>query len=1227
MKKISFRFMAAVIAFLLCFSCIPVNAADGPSIAFDETFAIVAVGESYQLKYHTENVTESDVIVWEVTENSKTIITIDQSGVITGLANGYANVNVSINDSFRTQTLVLVAPHIESIRWEKDEYTVPVGITYSNGEWMEPLIIVEPEEAFQRAQMNGIFEVSDSSLASADAYSITGMSEGTGTITVTADGKSASTRLTVTPEGHYAASIVSDWWSPRAIDCSTYIEPGDIVDIEAVLEPYYGQDDCSDEKVVWTVVDGDKDVIDVKFNGNIATVTGLKSGYGRLKAEITNGYYTYFPVRVAPKVESIQFDESMSYKLPYMKYENYDIFNYLIIEPKEAAYNRQYTIDTDNYSAVFTMGVPGIYSMEINGLGTSTITVTPTDNPDLAVSHVFEVVDPSEAGFPESMTVLTDTEITRYLHCRYPSYDSTGRGPLAVEYTPSDSLTATSWTSDNEDAVKVSENSLDRQGVASAIINCYSTGTANIKAVNKYNSGLEASFVVNVIDGMPEGLEYSTDINIKAADDEGYTENPESFTMQAGTDYEMIVKLAGSVIPDYSIAGKMVESLENIGNVSYMPDFMYSGYGYVSESSRITFTAVKAGTETLTIGDRSVELIVEGGSEPASVIAVSDTEQTICIDHVYSGILKIEYSGDDINEETEWTSSNEDIVIALGTGPTATLRAMGEGNAVVTATNKENPALSVSFNITVVNELPAEDAYSLSVKLYKDNRDYDLPDPLELTVGEECVIAVHAASSKGITPIKEAFFNPAYMSTQLLQVKDVIIATASSGPNGQVFLSFLVTVCADQSGEETFQIRRSDVHVKIDEQAHEHEYGAPVYTWSADNSTVTARIICKSCGDVISETVNSSYQLITEPTCTDKGLGRYTAVFANELFETQTKDVQIDALGHKYELTEWKWSKDYTAAQAVFTCQNDRSHTETVDADVTIDGDKATATVTFEGKTYTDVKEIPAAPQLTVTLNKTEAEMPTESTLQLAATVEPSDADNKKIIWTSSDEEIATVDQNGKVTALRYGKVTITATAEADSNAYATCEIQTRFYDVNDPKKYYYEPVYWAADNEITTGYDRVYFGPQKNCTRQELAIFLWRLAGKPAVSGELPFSDTKYKEESASFQAILWCSQQGIVRGYSDGTFKPKANVSRKDTLIMLYRLAGKPEVEGEIKFPDVVKMNLSKTSDTYKAILWGVNNGITNGYKDGNFQPKTKCQREHIVTFIYRADKVINN
>ena len=70
--------------------------------------------------------------------------------------------------------------------------------------------------------------------------------------------------------------------------------------------------------------------------------------------------------------------------------------------------------------------------------------------------------------------------------------------------------------------------------------------------------------------------------------------------------------------------------------------------------------------------------------------------------------------------------------------------------------------------------------------------------------------------------------------------------------------------------------------------------------------------------------------------------------------------------------------------------------------------------------------------------------MPRLGTYTLKATVNPSDASNKNVTWKSSDDKIATVDANGKVTAVAVGKATITVTTE-DGGKTATCEVTVDF--------------------------------------------------------------------------------------------------------------------------------------------------------------------------------------
>ncbi len=92
-----------------------------------------------------------------------------------------------------------------------------------------------------------------------------------------------------------------------------------------------------------------------------------------------------------------------------------------------------------------------------------------------------------------------------------------------------------------------------------------------------------------------------------------------------------------------------------------------------------------------------------------------------------------------------------------------------------------------------------------------------------------------------------------------------------------------------------------------------HDWDEPTYTWADDNSTVTATRVCKhDASHVETETANTTYEVVKEPTIAEEGTGRYTAVFRASCFATQTKDVAIEKL-HGFPIS----IEDHTKGNAV----------------------------------------------------------------------------------------------------------------------------------------------------------------------------------------------------------------------------------------------------------------------------------------------------------------------
>ena len=125
------------------------------------------------------------------------------------------------------------------------------------------------------------------------------------------------------------------------------------------------------------------------------------------------------------------------------------------------------------------------------------------------------------------------------------------------------------------------------------------------------------------------------------------------------------------------------------------------------------------------------------------------------------------------------------------------------------------------------------------------------------------------------------------------------------------------------------------------------------------------------------------------------------------------------------------------------------------------------------------------------------------------------------------------------------------------------------FKDVRDQSNPYYKAIYWAADKGITKGYSDGTFGINKSCNRGEAVMFIWRMAGKPApkAASKSPFKDVPTSH--TFYKAILWASQKGVTTGYSDKTFRPKATCTRGQIMTFIWRYKGKPAPKTVSKSP----------------------------------------------------------
>ena len=188
------------------------------------------------------------------------------------------------------------------------------------------------------------------------------------------------------------------------------------------------------------------------------------------------------------------------------------------------------------------------------------------------------------------------------------------------------------------------------------------------------------------------------------------------------------------------------------------------------------------------------------------------------------------------------------------------------------------------------------------------------------------------------------------------------------------------------------------------------------------------------------------------------------------------------------------------------------------------------------------------------------------------------------------------------------GQVTVTVTFE---------QAPLPFPDVTEGD-WFYDAVRYAYETGLMDGVGDSLFAPNSETTRAQLVTILYRLAGQPAVSGDLPFTDV----EAGTWytDAVAWAAENGIVNGTTDTTFAPGDDITREQLVTVLYRYA-------ESKGYDVsASADLSGYPDAGQvqdyaqpAMAWAVAEGIVEGV-DGNLNPTGDATRAQIATILMR-------
>ena len=182
-------------------------------------------------------------------------------------------------------------------------------------------------------------------------------------------------------------------------------------------------------------------------------------------------------------------------------------------------------------------------------------------------------------------------------------------------------------------------------------------------------------------------------------------------------------------------------------------------------------------------------------------------------------------------------------------------------------------------------------------------------------------------------------------------------------------------------------------------------------------------------------------------------------------------------------------------------------------------------------------------------------------------------------------------------------------------------EVQTEplpFTDVSETD-WFHDAVQYVYDNGLMGGVGDGQFAPNATTNRAMVVTILYRLAGEPDVSGDVAFTDV---EPGLWYtDAVLWAAQNGIVNGVSETEFAPGEDITREQLAAILYRYAAYQGYDVSQR-ADLSGFGDASSISGYaqEALSWAHAQGLVLGFEDGSLRPQGTASRAQIAAVLMR-------